>query len=188
MSKLWLTNKHCIPRAGTLPKQPLAVETCNTHTPSSGASVVAESACGKNRFSVYCFFSHPPTPLHKSCLSFLFISVSVGQSTNSTTFGGGGVLTLSRPSLGHIDPSGAAPWALIPLFLSRVGLAPPLSFSLYLSCTCGPCAPPPPPSHVGSAPTSVLCTAGAASLSPGCSLARDTPPPPRMPKKPLVSV
>ena len=148
VSKQWLTNKHCISRTGTLPKQPLAVETCNTHTPSSGASVFSESACGKNSISVYCFFSHPPTPLHKSCLSFLFLSVSVGQSTNSTTFGGGGgVLTLSRPPLGHTDPSGAAPWALIALFLSRVGLAPPLSFSLSLSISLAHAGlvPPPPP-------------------------------------------
>ena len=88
------------------------------------------------------------------------------------------MLTFSRPSLGHTDPSGVAPWALIPLFLSRVGLAPPLSFSLSLLRVRALR----PPSHVGSAPTSVLCTAGAASLSPGRSLARDTP------RMPLVSV
>ena len=68
---------------------------------------------------------------------------------------------------------------------SRVGLAPSLSpslawvlrFSLSLSFAraCGPCAPP-PPSHVGSAPTSMLCTAGAVPLSPGHSLACDTTP------------
>ena len=97
-----------------------------------------------------------------------------------------GVLTLSRPSLGHTDPSGAALWALIPLFLSRVGLAP-----LFLLLSRGTCAPLSfsfslvraglaPPSHVGSAPSSVLCTAGAVPLSPGRSLARDIP---RMPKK-----
>ena len=59
-----------------------------------------------------------------------------------------GVLTLSRSSLGHTDPSGEAPWALIPLFLSRVGLAPPLALSLawasrplFLLLSRGPCAP-----------------------------------------------
>ena len=73
-----------------------------------------------------------------------------------------GVLTLSRLSLGHTDPFGAAPWALIPLFLSRMGLAPPLALSLAWAsrplflllsrgpcvpslCACGPCTPPPPP-------------------------------------------
>ena len=78
-------------------------------------------------------------------------------------------------------------------FLSRVGLAPPLALSLVwasrplfllllrghcdplslsLSCTCGPCAPP---SYVGSAPTSVLCTSGVVPLSAGRSFAHDTP-------------
>ena len=66
------------------------------------------------------------------------------------------------------------------LFLSRGPCAPSLSLTLSLAC-----AGLAPPSHVGSAPTSVLCTAGAVPLSPGRSLARDTP---RMPKKPLVSV
>ena len=201
VSKLWLTNKHCISRAGTPPKRPLAIETCNTYTPSSGASVFSESPCGEHSFPSYYLFSHPPTPLDNTCLSSLFpcLSWSINQYHYIR-----GVLTLSQPSLGDTDPSGAAPWALIPLFLSRVGLAPPLALSLawasrplFLLLSCGPCAPslslsfvraglaPPPPFHVGSAPTSVLCTSGAVPLSPGRSLARDTP---RMPKKPLGSV
>ena len=182
-----LTKKHCISHAVTLLKQPLAVETWNnTYTPSSGASVFFESACGEHSVFLYCFFSHPPTPLHNSCLSSLFpcLSWSINQHhyiRGCSLFHG----LLS--SLGHTDPSGAAPWALIPLFLSRVGLAPPLSPSLAWALR----PPPPPlslslsladaglapPSHVGSAPTSVLCTAGAAPLSPGRYLARDTPPP-----------
>ena len=68
------------------------------------------------------------------------------------------------------------------LSLSRVGLAPPLSFSLYLSCVCGPCAPL---LTWALLPHPCFAQAGAASLSPGRSLARDTP---RMPQKPLVSV
>ena len=68
------------------------------------------------------------------------------------------------------------------LSLSRVGLAPPLSFSLYLSCACGPCAPL---LTWALLPHPCFAQAGAASLSPGRSLARDTP---RMPQKPLVSV
>ena len=39
-----------------LPKRPLAVETCNTYTPSSGASVFSESACSEHSFPSYCFF------------------------------------------------------------------------------------------------------------------------------------
>ena len=152
-----LTKKHCISHAVTLLKQPLAGETWNnTCTPSSGASVFFESACGEHSVFLYCFFSHPPTPLHNSCLSSLFpcLSWSINQHhyiRGCSLFHG----LLS--SLGHTDPSGAAPWALIPLFLSRVGLAPPLSpslawalrpppplslsLSLSLSCRCGPCAP-----------------------------------------------
>ena len=91
------------------------------------------------------------------------------------------MLSLSRPSLGHTDPSGAAPSALIPLFLSRVGLAPPLSFSLYLSCVRALR----PLLAWALLPHPCFAQAGAASLSPGRSLARDTP---RMPQKPLVSV
>ena len=91
-------------------------------------------------------FSHPPTPLHNSCLSSLFpcLSWSINQYHYIR-----GVLTLSRPSLGHTDPSGAALWALIPLFLSHVGLAPPLALSLawascplFLLLSRGPCALP----------------------------------------------
>ena len=130
MSKLWLTSKHCISRAGTLPKRPLAVETCNTYTPSSGASVSSESACGEYSFpSVHQDHFHT-TP---QFLSVILVSLSllVNQPIPlHSGGGGGGVLTLSRPSLGHTDPSGAAPWALIPLFLSRVGLAPALALSL----------------------------------------------------------
>ena len=135
-------------------------------------------------------FPTHPTPLHNSCLSSLFHCLS--QSINQYHYIRG-VLTLSRPSLGHTDPSGAAPWAVIPLFLSRVGPAPPLALSLawasrplflLLSWALRPPLSlslaraglaPPPPSHVGSAPTSMLCTAGAVPLSPGHSLARDTP-------------
>ena len=195
VSKLWSTNKHCISRTGMLPKQPLAVETCNTHTPSSGASVFFESACGEHSFSLYCFFSHPPTPLHNSCLSFLFPSVSFGQSTNTTTFRGCSLfhrllsvtLTLLVRHRGLWSHSFSLVWASCPFFLllSRGPCSLSFSLSLSLARVRALRPPPPPPSHVGSAPTSVLCTAGAVPLSPGRSLARDTP---RMPQKPLMSV
>ena len=68
-------------------------------------------------------------------------------------------------------------WALRP---------PLLSLSLSLSLSLLRVRALRSPSHAGSAPTSVLCTAGAVPLSPGRSLARD--PPPCMPQTPLVSV
>ena len=52
------------------------------------------------------------------------------------------MLTLSRPSLGHTDPSGAAPWALIPLFLSLAWAQRPLSLSLSISLARAGLAPP----------------------------------------------
>ena len=155
-------------RAGTLPKRPLAVETCNTYTPSSGASVFSESACGEHSFPSYCFFSHPPTPLHNSCLSSLSVSLSllVNQPIplHSGGGGGGGAHSFTAFSRSHwpfwcstvgSDPTlsfSRGPCTSSCSF-SLVGLAPPLSpslawalrpppsLSLSLSCACGPCAP-----------------------------------------------
>ena len=93
------------------------------------------------------------------------------------------MLTLSRPSLDHTDPSGAAPWALIPLFLSLAWASRPLSLSLSISLARAGLAPP--LLTWALLPHPCFAQAGAASLSPGRSLARDTP---RMPQKPLVSV
>ena len=97
----------------------------------------------------------PPTHTTSQILSVILVSLCVCWSINQFQYIRG-VLTLSRPSLGHTDPSDAAPWALIPLFLSlsRGPRAP----SLFLSLSLLRVRALRPPSHVGSAPTSVLCT------------------------------